>query len=125
MDVLEAITSRKSIRAFTDQPVPRETLEKIMEISQRAPSGTNTQPWHIYVCAGDTRDAIEHDVLELAKQGKAAKYEDYDYYPAQWKDIHRDRRRGGDGRHADPAAERGPRRGEAPTAGGFRPWRDG
>ena len=94
MDVLEAIQSRKSIRAFTKEPVPRETVEKILEVSQRAPSGTNTQPWFTYVCAGSVRDAIQHDVLEMASQGKAAKYEDYDYYPAQWKDIHRDRRRG-------------------------------
>ena len=94
MDVLEAIQTRKSIRAFTNDPVPKETVERILEVSQRAPSGTNTQPWFTYVCAGAVRDAIEHDVLEMASQGKAAKYEDYDYYPAKWKDIHRDRRRG-------------------------------
>ena len=94
MDVLEAIKTRKSIRAFRKDPVPKETLVELLEICQRAPSGTNTQPWYVYVCAGATRDAIENDVLELAKQGKAAKYEDYDYYPAKWKDIHRDRRRG-------------------------------
>lgn len=94
MNVLDAIQSRKSIRAFTSDPVPKETLEKILEISQRAPSGTNTQPWYTYVCAGETRDAIQRDVLELASQGKAASYEKYDYYPSKWKDIHRDRRRG-------------------------------
>ena len=94
MDVIEAVQSRKSVRAFRRDPVPRETVEKILEISQRAPSGTNTQPWHTYVCAGKVRDAISNDVLELASQGKAAKYEEFDYYPAKWKDIHRDRRRG-------------------------------
>ncbi len=94
MDVIEAVQSRKSVRAFRPDPVPRETIEKILEISQRAPSGTNTQPWHTYVCTGEVRDAISRDVLELASQGKAAKYEDYDYYPSKWKDVHRDRRRG-------------------------------
>lgn len=94
MDVLEAIQARRSIRAFTDQPVPREALDKILEISQRAPSGTNTQPWHVYVCTGAVRQAITDDVLALAREGKAAKYEDYDYYPAKWNDVHRDRRRG-------------------------------
>ncbi len=94
MDVLEAIKSRKSIRAFKRDPIPKETLVELLEICQRAPSGTNTQPWHIYVCTGAARDAIENDVLELAKEGKGSKYEDYDYYPVQWKDIHRDRRRG-------------------------------
>ena len=94
MVVLEAIKSRKSIRAFTDQSVPRKTIQKILEISQRAPSGTNTQPWHVYICAGAVRQAITDDVLALTAESKAAKYEDYDYYPPVWNETHRDRRRG-------------------------------
>jgi nitroreductase len=94
MDVLKAIETRKSIRAFTDQPVPRETIDDILHISQRAPSGTNTQPWHVHVCTGSVRQAITDDVLELAQRGEAKTYEHYDYYPDSWLDIHRDRRRG-------------------------------
>lgn len=94
MDIEEAIRSRKSVRAFTDQDVPKETIARILELSQRAPSGTNTQPWHTYVCKGTVRDAIAHDVMEMFDQGKGEKYEDYDYYPPTWNDIHRDRRRG-------------------------------
>lgn len=94
MDVLEAIQARKSIRAFTDQPVDKHTVTKILEIAQRSPSGTNTQPWHVYVCAGAVKQAITEDVLEMAKAGAGRSYEHYDYYPATWKDVHRDRRRG-------------------------------
>jgi nitroreductase len=94
MNVEEAIRSRKSIRAFTDREVPKETIERILKLSQQAPSGTNTQPWHTYVCAGAVKNAITKDVCDLFDQGKAENYEDYDYYPAKWKDIHRDRRRG-------------------------------
>lgn len=94
MDIEEAIRSRRSIRAFTDQKVPREKIERILELSQRAPSGTNTQPWHTYVCTGEVRGAICRDVLELVDQNAARKYEDYDYYPATWNDVHRERRRG-------------------------------
>lgn len=94
MDVLEAIQARKSIRAFTDQPVDKDTVTKILEIAQRSPSGTNTQPWHVYVCAGAVKQAITEDVLEMAKAGAGRSYEHYDYYPATWKDVHRDRRRG-------------------------------
>ena len=94
MDVLDAIRERKSIRAFKPDPVSRETLDRVLEISQRAPSGTNTQPWHVYLCAGDVKQAITDDVLELARAGQARGYEEYDYYPATWKDVHRDRRRG-------------------------------
>ncbi len=94
MNVLDAIRSRKSIRAFKPDPVPRETIREILEIAQRSPSGTNTQPWHVYVCTGAVRQAITDDVLAMAKAGKGRKYEDYDYYPPTWQDIHRDRRRG-------------------------------
>ncbi|MBM84982.1 MAG: hypothetical protein CMM47_03040 [Rhodospirillaceae bacterium] len=94
MDVLQAIRTRKSIRAFTDEPVPRETVEKILEISQRSPSGTNTQPWHVYVCTGAVKQAITDDVLAMVKAGEGRSYEHYGYYPEKWKDIHRDRRRG-------------------------------
>ena len=93
MPVLEAIDSRKSIRAFTNQPVQRDTVEKILQISQRSPSGTNTQPWYVHVCTGEVKNAITEDVLALARAGKATPYEDHDYYPSSWKDLHRDRRR--------------------------------
>jgi len=94
MHVLEAIDSRKSIRAFTNQPVQRDTVEKILQISQRSPSGTNTQPWYVHVCTGEVKNAITEDVLALARAGKATPYEDHDYYPSSWKDLPRDRRRG-------------------------------
>lgn len=94
MNVLDAIASRKSIRAFRPDPVPKDTIEKILQASQRAPSGTNTQPWHVYVCAGPVKQAITDDVLALVRSGGGEKYEDYDYYPPEWKPVHRDRRRG-------------------------------
>lgn len=94
MNVLDAIQNRRSIRAFRPDPVPKATIEQILQISQRAPSGTNTQPWHVYVCTGAVRQAISDDVLALARAGKGAKYEDFEYYPSTWNDVHRDRRRG-------------------------------
>ena len=93
MDVFEAIESRKSIRAFTDQPVEKELLDKLLQISQRSPSGTNTQPWYVYLCTGDVKQAITDDVLKMAAEGKSKKYEDYDYYPPVWRDVHQARRR--------------------------------
>lgn len=93
MHIHQAIRSRKSIRAFRTDPVPLEIVKRILEIALRAPSGTNMQPWHVYACTGKVRDAISKDVLALMKAGKAAKYEDYDYYPSVWKDEHRKRRR--------------------------------
>ena len=53
-----AITSRSSIRRFLPTPVPAETVESILDIAARAPSGTNMQPWQGYVLAGAAKDAL-------------------------------------------------------------------
>ena len=44
MDVIEAIKTRKSIRGYKPDPVPREVLKEVLEIATRAPSTMNTQP---------------------------------------------------------------------------------
>lgn len=117
MNVLDAIQSRKSIRAFTDQQVPRAVVEEILEVSQRAPSGTNTQPWHVYVCTGAVQQAISDDVLALLAAGKASSYADHDYYPDVWNEIHRDRRRAvGWGLYGLLGIEKGDREGSARQA---------
>lgn len=58
MKVSAAVASRKSIRAFKSDPVPLETIKDILRLAHRAPSGSNLQPWRVYVLAGDTRDAF-------------------------------------------------------------------
>ncbi|MEC8203219.1 MAG: nitroreductase [Pseudomonadota bacterium] len=114
MDVFEAIESRKSIRAFTDQPVEKELLDQLLQISQRSPSGTNTQPWYVYLCTGDVKQAITDDVLKMAAEGKSKKYEDYDYYPPVWRDVHQARRRAvGWGLYGLLGIEKGDREGSA------------
>ena len=95
----QAITSRMSARAFTAQPVPREVLTQLLELAARAPSGTNTQPWKVYVLQGQSRDSLvakvcaAHDEIR-ANPDMAAEYrEAYDYYPEKWVSPFIDRRR--------------------------------
>jgi len=57
-----AIESRFSARAFLPTPVPRETIAHILKVAARAPSGTNTQPWRVYVVQGAARDQIVTEV---------------------------------------------------------------
>ena len=94
-----AITSRMSVRAFTQQPVPRETLTELLQVASRAPSGTNTQPWKVYVLQGQSRASLvnkvctAHDAIR-ANPALAAEYrEEYDYYPEKWVSPYIDRRR--------------------------------
>jgi nitroreductase len=94
-----AISSRMSARAFTQQAVARQTLVDILDVARRAPSGTNTQPWRVYVLEGANRDALvdkvcsAHDALR-ADPSLASSYRDpYDYYPEKWVSPYIDRRR--------------------------------
>ncbi|MES2685176.1 MAG: nitroreductase [Pseudomonadota bacterium] len=88
-----------STRAFLPTPVPRETLEHLLALASRAPSGTNTQPWKVYVLQGASRDALVgkvcsvHDAIR-ANPDLAAQYpEEYPYYPEKWVSPYIDRRR--------------------------------
>lgn len=95
----QAIDSRQSTREFLPKPVPRDTLTHLLEMASRAPSGTNTQPWKVYVLQGASRDTLvakvceTHDAIranpELASDYKEA----YDYYPEKWVSPFIDRRR--------------------------------
>jgi len=95
----QAITSRMSARAFTAQPVPREVLTQLLELAARAPSGTNTQPWKVYVLQGQSRDSLVAKVCAAhneirANPDIAVEYcEAYDYYPEKWVSPFIDRRR--------------------------------
>ena len=81
----EAITSRMSTRAFTAQPVPRELITELLQLASRAPSGTNTQPWRVYVLQGASRDALvskvcaAHDALRADPALISEYQEAYDY----------------------------------------------
>ena len=95
----DAICSRRSMRAFTSEPVARSTIEHILQVASRAPSGTNCQPWKVYVLQGASRDRLvqqtcaAHDALR-ADPSLAAQYqEEYDYYPQKWVSPYIDRRR--------------------------------
>jgi nitroreductase len=49
MDVFEAVQKRRSVRAYLPNPVPRDSLERILEAGRLAPSASNLQPWHFIV----------------------------------------------------------------------------
>lgn len=90
-----AIESRRSIRAFLPTPVPRETIEEILRISAKAPSGSNTQPWKVHVLTGAALARLSTAILEAYDDPEAAAEhtEEYAYYPRQWVSPYIDRRR--------------------------------
>lgn len=54
MDVYEALSTRRSARGFRSDPVPADTLRRIFEAAQRAPSWCNIQPWRVWLTAGES-----------------------------------------------------------------------
>lgn len=97
--VEQAINTRMSARAFTTQPVPRELITQLLAQASRAPSGTNTQPWKVYVLQGKSRDTLvekvcaAHDEVRAHPEKEADYREPYDYYPEKWVSPFIDRRR--------------------------------
>ena len=91
----EAIRSRRSIRAFLPTPVPRTEIEALLEVAARAPSGTNTQPWKVYVCTGATKARLSQAIIDTYLDPIRSKehVEEYHYYPVQWRSPYIDRRR--------------------------------
>ena len=90
-----AITSRRAVRAFLPDPVPRRTIEHILEVASRAPSGTNVQPWRVYVLTGASRHALSTKILAAYDDPveRARHTEEYAYYPLEWRSPYIDRRR--------------------------------
>ncbi len=95
----QAIAGRQSVRAFRPDPVPREVLEQILAVASRAPSGTNTQPWRVYVLRGASRDGLVDKVLAAGDAARAdpaladTYRTEWRYYPERWKSPYIDRRR--------------------------------
>jgi nitroreductase len=94
-----AILSRFSARAFLNKAVPREVLEDLLDVSRRAASGTNTQPWKVYVLQGASKDSMVDKVCAAHEEirgnpMRAGDFaEEYDYYPTKWVSPYVDRRR--------------------------------
>jgi nitroreductase len=64
MDILEALESRFTCRAFKPDPVKQETIIKVMEEATRSPSWANTQPWEIFVAGGDVLERIRRAYMD-------------------------------------------------------------
>jgi len=90
-----AILSRHSMRAFLPTPVPRTTVEDILRVASRAPSGTNTQPWQVHVLTGAALRRLSERILAIHDDPEelAQHQQEYAYYPHEWASPYLDRRR--------------------------------
>ncbi len=97
ISVIEAMRSRRSVRAFLDKPVDRPILEEILETALRAPSGVNMQSWHLHVLTGKRlrsfSDRLSRAYTESAALPEKAEQWEYDYYPQYLPEPYLSRRR--------------------------------
>jgi nitroreductase len=90
-----ALMSRRSIRAFLSTPVARDDIEAILQVAARAPSGTNTQPWKVYILTGEKKEKLSAEILNAYRDPALSRQhiQEYHYYPREWVSPYIDRRR--------------------------------
>ena len=92
MNVSDALRQRKSVRAFTSETVDVDVIKSILESAGHAPSGVNTQPWKVAVLSGDKKQQLQSKMEEAFRTGQKGKM-DYQYYPLEWIDPYKSRRK--------------------------------
>jgi nitroreductase len=92
MDVYEAVTSRRAVRGFADRPVSMEVLERVLSAAAWAPSGSNLQPWNIYVVTGAPLAELKHRAVERVSHADPWDEREYVMYPPELKSPYRERR---------------------------------
>jgi nitroreductase len=92
LSVQDAITGRQSTRAYLDQTVPRAVLERVLTVASRAPSGSNIQPWKVYVLEGEVKDELCRELVARHASGDEGQRA-YNYYPVTWRPPYLARRR--------------------------------
>jgi nitroreductase len=60
---MDLVASRRSIRSYLRDPVPREMIESCVEAARYAPSASNTQGWRFIVTEGELKDRLVREVL--------------------------------------------------------------
>lgn len=79
--VADALRSRRSVRAFKDQPVDADVLRTIFANAQRSPSGGNLQPWQVTVVTGEPWQRVKDAVAARIAMGREGYQPEYDIYP--------------------------------------------
>ena len=92
MDVYVAVTSRRAVRGFTDVPVSGEVLERVLSAAAWAPSGSNIQPWHVYIVTGGPLAELKRRAGKRVAAGDPGDEREYEMYPPALKSPYHERR---------------------------------
>lgn len=98
-EIDQIIQNRHSVRAFLSTPISKEIIREILTVASHAPSGTNTQPWKVYVVSGEAKNRIIQRVCtaqrEILNNPNLEKHYQphFPYYPNTWFSPYIERRR--------------------------------
>jgi nitroreductase len=92
MRVRDALEQRKSVRAYLDRPVGREMIMRVLDAARHAPSGVNTQPWNVAVVTGAAKQRLQQKIEAAFRAGEKSGAS-YVYYPSEWTEPYRERRK--------------------------------
>ena len=73
MEFEQLVMSRKSVRGYKKDAIPKELIQEIINVAKRAPSSMNTQPWHVHVLTGDALDEVRSRNMKVMSEGGKAK----------------------------------------------------
>jgi len=86
------VSSRRSVRAFLDRPVPPDVIHRVLEAALRAPSGGNLQPWHLSIVGGEPLARLKALMRERVRDDPRGEGSEYDVYPNELVEPYRQRR---------------------------------
>ncbi len=89
MDFETLALSRRSIRGYKPDPVPRAVIEEILAVAKAAPSSMNTQPWHVHVLTGAPLERVRQRNTETMLGGAKANREIHSH--GEYEGVHRQR----------------------------------
>jgi len=92
MNIFETLKHRKAVRAYLDKSVEKEKINAIVDAARHAPSGVNTQPWQVAVVTGNTKHTLQNKLEATFRAGNKGQA-DYTYYPTQWIEPYKTRRK--------------------------------
>jgi len=69
MDAIKCITTRRSIRAFKQEPIDSDLLRKVVDIARWSPSYKDSQPWEVIILSGERKKALSQMMVDLLERG--------------------------------------------------------
>ncbi len=91
MEFEQVVRERYSCRRYSAEPVPKQTIQRILDVAQQTPSWCNCQPWHVLVVSGEAIERFRAKLHAHAAQGSAAR-SDF-AFPLRYEGIYRERRK--------------------------------